>query len=101
MLISYKVCRRPQISNEITRKWRGKRNEESFTQRRKVHAKPQKEDKTSLCGLCVNFAPLHENLPATSACAAREIYSPVILKSGKSKLWLSLFVDWEHLPAKS
>jgi hypothetical protein len=36
----------------------------------------------------------------TSACGAREIYSPVILKSGKSKLWLSLFVDWEHLPAK-
>src|ERR1051325_9632365 len=38
---------------------------------------------------------------ATSDCAAREIYSPVILKSGKSKLWLSLFVDWELLPAKS
>jgi hypothetical protein len=28
------------------------------------------------------------------------IYTPGRLESGKIQLWLSLFVDWERLPAR-
>jgi hypothetical protein len=41
-----------------------------------------------------------DDVDETSGWAAREIYSPVILKSGKSNLWPSLFADWERLPAR-